>query len=115
MHAERCPVCCGTGKKIQKDLTPQSWFPVAKTPCHGCGGSGWVEVRDDVRIAYPGRFPPQGFAEELNDNAERKMTISMAKRRLRKLGESISDYEAGKTTTLKDAIRELNVKPPYLS
>ena len=35
MHAECCPVCGGLGK-VQSDVI-----------CHGCGGRGWVEVRDE--------------------------------------------------------------------
>jgi len=32
-HAEKCPVCLGTGHWNLK-------------PCHGCEGKGWVEVQD---------------------------------------------------------------------
>ena len=32
-HAERCPVCYGTGK-------------YDNLICHGCNGKGWVEVSD---------------------------------------------------------------------
>ena len=38
MHAERCPVCCGSGKYNDE-------------VCHGCNGKGWVEVND--YIWYP--------------------------------------------------------------
>ncbi len=31
-HAEICPVCKGTGRKLDQGV------------CHGCGGSGWVTV-----------------------------------------------------------------------
>lgn len=41
-HAERCPVCAGTGK-------------VKAERCHGCGGSGWVTVQDSV---YPPPLRP---------------------------------------------------------
>ena len=40
MHAERCPVCVGTGK-------------IEKETCHGCGGKGWVEVTDNEPCYYP--------------------------------------------------------------
>ena len=33
MHAEKCPVCNGTGKYEAKQ-------------CHGCAGQAWVEVSD---------------------------------------------------------------------
>jgi len=32
-HAERCPVCCGSGK-------------IKDNNCHGCLGKGWIEVSD---------------------------------------------------------------------
>lgn len=38
-HAEKCPVCGGTGKL--KDNTSAS-----EHTCHGCNGVGWVTVRD---------------------------------------------------------------------
>jgi hypothetical protein len=40
MHAERCPVCVGTGK-------------IEKETCHGCNGKGWVEVSDNNNYYYP--------------------------------------------------------------
>lgn len=40
MHAERCPVCTGTGK-------------IEKETCHGCNGKGWVEVTDNNNYYYP--------------------------------------------------------------
>lgn len=33
-HAEKCPVCEGSGK--------------VETKCHGCDGKGWVEVQDNA-------------------------------------------------------------------
>ena len=33
MHAEKCPVCLGSGKVEGKQ-------------CHGCNGRGWIEVSD---------------------------------------------------------------------
>ena len=43
-HSEICPVCSGKGKL--DDIKITSGF---KT-CHGCWGSGWVEVQDQSRI-----------------------------------------------------------------
>jgi len=40
MHAEKCPVCNGTGKFEGKQ-------------CHGCAGLGWVTVQDGYPIYYP--------------------------------------------------------------
>jgi len=33
VHAEKCPVCNGSGKYEEKD-------------CHGCNGKGWITVED---------------------------------------------------------------------
>ena len=41
MHSERCPVCGGTGKIPN----PNPTAPV-EVVCHGCGGCGWVAVKD---------------------------------------------------------------------
>ena len=41
-HAEKCPICGGTGKVYP---SYQSTGTIEIT-CHGCGGYGWVEVRD---------------------------------------------------------------------
>lgn len=47
-HAETCPICLGKGVIPTKDSTiagnviPGSW-----EMCHGCGGQGWVEVKDE--------------------------------------------------------------------
>jgi len=48
-HAEKCPVCHGTGK-----ITKGGWHagtPLKKT-CHGCGGKGWVTVQDNDKHKY---------------------------------------------------------------
>ena len=52
-HAQRCPICGGTGKtpknleEIQEEShrrdTPMSDV-VKAGDCHGCHGRGWVEV-----------------------------------------------------------------------
>lgn len=42
-HAERCPVCGGSG------VIPCNDYVITSTttkPCRGCGGLGWVTVRD---------------------------------------------------------------------
>jgi len=41
MHAERCPVCSGTGKVTENNGTAQN-----ENKCHGCNGLGWVQVED---------------------------------------------------------------------
>jgi len=46
-HAEKCPVCHGAGKDVDAvyGLTLQEKKDNAEQ-CHGCGGLGWVTVRD---------------------------------------------------------------------
>jgi hypothetical protein len=41
MHAEKCPICEGKGKVPRID----GWN-CHEDACHGCGGKGWVEVKD---------------------------------------------------------------------
>ena len=45
-----CPICGGKGKILDID---NKWLPTeydngtnAYKTCHGCGGKGWVEVRE---------------------------------------------------------------------
>ena len=38
-HAEKCPVCNGTGKYL---LEPDN----REIACYGCDGKGWIEVAD---------------------------------------------------------------------
>lgn len=47
MHAERCPVCHGTGKTEESQKLPLTYGPQYEKVCHGCGGRGWVEVSDN--------------------------------------------------------------------
>ena len=59
MHAERCPVCYGSGKVMPPDnggtAVPQ---PIT---CHGCAGKGWVEVGDTF-VPYIPIYPyPQTY------------------------------------------------------
>lgn len=62
MHAEKCPICGGAGQ-LQgiNDLSGSAANPPTRT-CHGCGGKGWVEVRDDKPewvITTPWTQPPE--------------------------------------------------------
>ena len=50
-HAERCPVCYGSGK-LQTGTEAGGTNP-AFNVCYGCGGKGWVEVQDSTSP-----FPP---------------------------------------------------------
>ena len=60
-HAERCPVCHGSG---QVETVP-AVIPAVYVACHGCPGSrGWVEVEDD-----PLQRERKDYAE--NDFSER--------------------------------------------
>jgi DnaJ-class molecular chaperone len=52
-HAERCPVCNGTGKLQNKSYSTSSAF--SPTTCHGCNGKGWIKVSDH----YSGTNEPQ--------------------------------------------------------
>lgn len=46
MHAEKCPICNGTGKyQIVKGLGITA--PKDPQPCQGCNGKGWIEVKDE--------------------------------------------------------------------
>jgi len=46
-HAQICPVCDGTGKTRNPDYNPNLTYPGEEiVTCHGCGGAGWVTVRD---------------------------------------------------------------------
>jgi hypothetical protein len=44
-HAERCPVCYGSGKYTPINDGYSTAVPQPRT-CHGCGGKGWVELFD---------------------------------------------------------------------
>jgi hypothetical protein len=50
-HAEMCPVCHGEGQFISTVIGP------SPRTCHGCGGKGWVEVKDGGQI-----FPSDYFS-----------------------------------------------------
>ena len=46
-HAEKCPVCDGSGK-VHSDDTKSAFCM-----CHGCDGKGWVEVGDsNIPVPY---------------------------------------------------------------
>ena len=48
MKAVLCPICNGRGTVCNHDLSmPRCLHPTCPT-CHGCGGSGWVSVPNDV-------------------------------------------------------------------
>jgi DnaJ-class molecular chaperone len=54
-HAEICPVCLGKGK-VQED-NPSGTNIIYNT-CHGCGGQGWVTVKDEPPYCYYYSLPP---------------------------------------------------------
>lgn len=54
-HAEKCPVCGGTGK-ILKDEYPFTTAINNPTTCHGCGGLGWVTVQDGAPLKWEPRM-----------------------------------------------------------
>jgi len=45
VHAEKCPVC-ETDGKIEKELNGE----LVEVECHGCKGTGWVQVADPTDI-----------------------------------------------------------------
>ena len=49
-HAEKCPVCEGRGLVKGPIKHKDAVLPPMLT-CHGCGGTGWVEVRDKREAA----------------------------------------------------------------
>lgn len=52
-HAEKCPVCNGSGRVKNSDLYSTG---SSELTCHGCKGLGWVEVSD----TYPTPIPVHG-------------------------------------------------------
>ena len=51
MHAEKCPVCNGSGK-VATDKTSRF------EKCHGCNGMGWIEIQDSQPvIPYTPYYP----------------------------------------------------------
>lgn len=50
-HAEKCPVCNGSGKV--EEIIPYNYgssslsTPINIKTCHGCNGSGWITVPDE--------------------------------------------------------------------
>jgi len=51
VHAERCPICGGTGVVVWDNEKGRyvgcARVEISAVPCHGCGGKGWVEVNDE--------------------------------------------------------------------
>lgn len=52
-HTEKCPICLGEGFVYKVPETITGFFTrflvrnSYKKTCHGCGGKGWVGVRDE--------------------------------------------------------------------
>ncbi len=42
-HAEVCPVCRGEGAEKTEI---REWDSGSTKVCHGCGGKGWITVRE---------------------------------------------------------------------
>jgi len=51
-HAEKCPVCGGTGKIPCAEKCGSTASQDLVT-CHGCGGTGWVTVTDATDWQIP--------------------------------------------------------------
>ncbi len=46
-HAQTCPICWGSGAiNSQPDIPGTTPGRIMSSPCHGCGGKGWVTVQD---------------------------------------------------------------------
>ena len=50
MHAEKCPVCEGSGQVL---LNIYNSAGVVYKICHGCIGVGWVTVKDVIDKETP--------------------------------------------------------------
>lgn len=50
-HAEKCPICSGTGK-VETAHPLSGIYAPEVTTCHGCGGKGWVEIEDELQAGY---------------------------------------------------------------
>jgi len=46
-HAEKCPVCTGSGYIIPYNDYSQTAVPLPQA-CHGCDGKGWIVVSDST-------------------------------------------------------------------
>lgn len=46
MHAEKCPICLGSGKVV----ISSGGYYTGEDVCHGCRGRGWIEVSDSIKI-----------------------------------------------------------------
>lgn len=52
-HAEKCPICDGSGKKSNPKNMDDTY-----TKCHGCDGKGWIEVGSEpVVLPTPAYHP----------------------------------------------------------
>ena len=52
-HAEKCPICLGSGKitdwsRFEESKRATNGLESIESPCHGCNGKGWIEVRDEI-------------------------------------------------------------------
>ena len=62
-HAEKCPVCDGTGEYRVKThvahIDDKVRLDAETVVCHGCDGKGWVEVADGPYYTIQPAWPPQ--------------------------------------------------------
>ena len=64
-HAETCPVCQGTGR-----VSVAGTHTIGRAqPCHGCGGTGWVTVQDELPRRYRGFLKRKGACRD-KDSAD---------------------------------------------
>ncbi len=61
-HSEICPVCQGRGEIQSREDYSQTTF-MEKVNCNGCGGRGWIIVKDN-NDNIGGIPPPTGMKGE---------------------------------------------------
>lgn len=62
-HAEKCPICLGTGRNT---LEKSVYAPPLEDVCHGCFGNGRVEVADEQQSGY-WLWPVETITKEIGE------------------------------------------------
>ena len=57
-HAEKCPICYGSGNKDEYGGIPSGTVET----CNGCMGRGWVSVQDEPQMLLP--YPIPDYLEQ---------------------------------------------------
>jgi hypothetical protein len=64
-HAEKCPVCNGTGKVHEYPLEVSTAANPTIRTCHGCMGLGWVTIQEN-------RTPPSYIEPRAKDDFHKR-------------------------------------------